>query len=226
MRNLPLHEWNLTPQQAMQVQQRLRDLVVLEDALPEIRVVVGADVSVGRTGEQGLGAVIAYTFPALEEIERRTARAALAFPYVPGLLAFREAPVLLKALERLRVDPDVILLDAHGLSHPRRMGLACHMGVLLNKPTIGCAKSRLVGEFEEPGPRRGDRAPLRVGTEVVGAALRTRDNVRPIFVSQGHMVSLPSAVRIALACCDSYRIPKPTREADRLSRQLRMRGTP
>ena len=149
------------------------------------------------------------------------ARRKLRFPYVPGLLSFRESPVLIAAFARLRTEPDVILIDGHGRAHPRLFGIACHIGVLFDKPTIGCAKSLLVGEHDEPGQIGGATVPLVLRGEQVGTVLRTRDGVKPIYVSTGHRVSLASAVEIARNCCDGFRIPKPTREADHFVRDLR-----
>jgi deoxyribonuclease V len=149
------------------------------------------------------------------------ARRKLRFPYVPGLLSFREGPVLLAAFARLRVSPNVILIDGHGVAHPRRFGIACHLGLLLDCPTIGCAKSILVGEAVEPGAQAGSVAPLVDKGETVGMALRTRGQVRPIYVTIGHRVSLGSAVRIVAQCVDGFRIPKPTREADHWVGELR-----
>jgi deoxyribonuclease V len=135
-------------------------------------------------------------------------------PYIPGLLAFREAPILARAFEKLNCEPDVVLFDGHGFAHPRRMGIASHMGLLLDKPSIGCAKSRLVGTHQEPGNTPGEWSPLMDGEQQIGAVLRTRGNVKPIFVSCGHKMDLKTALMIVLQCCDGYRIPKPTREAD------------
>ncbi|HEX5483386.1 MAG TPA: endonuclease V, partial [Terriglobia bacterium] len=159
--------------------------------------------------------------PGLEEVERRFAERRLRFPYVPGLLSFRESPALLAAFAGLRTEPDLLLIDGHGRAHPRLFGIACHIGVLFDKPTIGCAKSRLVGEHREPGERAGSATPLIYKGERVGLVLRTRDGVRPIYVTVGHKVSLESALRLVKQCTDGYRIPKPTREADHYVRELR-----
>jgi deoxyribonuclease V len=214
-------DWNLTPRQAMREQERLRERVVLEDDFGSIRYVAGADVAFDPATEIAFAGVIVYTFPGLKEVERRTARRKLRFPYVPGLLSFRESPVLLAAFARLRTEPDVILIDGHGRAHPRLFGIACHLGVLLDKPTIGCGKSLLVGEHAEPGAQRGATAQLIFKGERVGEVLRTRANVKPIYVTIGHRVSLPSAVKIVKRCLDGFRIPKPTREADHYVRDLR-----
>jgi deoxyribonuclease V len=213
--------WNLTPRGAMRVQERLRERVILNDQFEPIQTVAGADLAFDPETNVAFAGVIVYRFPELEEVERRRARRKLRFPYVPGLLSFRESPVLLAALARLRTEPDLILIDGHGRAHPRLFGIACHLGVLLDKPTIGCAKSLLVGEHEEPGARAGAAAPLDYRGERVGMVLRTRDHVKPIYVTTGHRVSLESAVKLVRQCLDGFRIPKPTREADHYVRELR-----
>ncbi len=156
-------------------------------------------------------------------VEQRLARKPLRFPYIPGLLSFREAPALLAVLRKLRRDPDVLMLDGQGFAHPRRLGLACHIGVLADRPALGCAKSRLVGQFKMPGPSRGDASPLEHGGACVGTVLRTRDRVKPVFVSIGHRLSLEDAVAITLACCAGFRLPEPTRLADQLVTRERNR---
>lgn len=219
--------WNFLPRDAVREQERLRGRVVLEDHFGVIRHVAGADLAFDPSTDVAVAGVIVYRFPELTEVERRSARRKLRFPYVPGLLSFRESPVLLAALARLRTRPDVILIDGHGYAHPRRFGIACHLGVLLDVPTIGCAKSLLVGEHGAVGVAAGSTAPLLDGGERVGMVLRTRHGVRPLYVSTGHRVSLESAVRLVSQCLDGTRIPKPTREADRYVRELRRRqGAP
>jgi deoxyribonuclease V len=213
--------WDLKPAEARRLQERLRERVVLEDDFQPLRYVAGADLAFDPATEIAFAGVIVYRFPALEEVERRKARRKLRFPYVPGLLSFREGPVLLAAFARLRTEPDLILIDGHGLAHPRRFGIACHLGVLLDKPTIGCAKSLLVGEHGEPGTAAGSATPLLLKGEQVGAVLRTRDNVKPIYVTPGHRISVDSAVALVKLCLDGFRIPKPTREADHYVRDLR-----
>ena len=214
-------KWSLTPRQAMRLQERLRQRLVLEDRLDRVQFVAGADLAFDPETDMAFAGVIVYRLPSLDEVERRTARRKLRFPYVPGLLSFRESPVLLAAFRLLRTEPDVILVDGHGLAHPRRFGIACHLGLLLDRPTIGCAKSLLVGEHPEPGGRAGSAVPLMLDGEVVGVVLRTRDRVKPIYVTQGHRVSLETAVEIVKGCLDGFRIPKPTREADHFVRRLR-----
>jgi deoxyribonuclease V len=226
------HPWNVSPAEARAIQLALRERMERRDRLPEVRIVAGADAafiepekrSWARGTARAIAAVVTYRYPGMEELEQVTADCALTFPYVPGLLSFREIPALIEAFRKLRHDPDVIFCDAHGYAHPRRFGLACHLGVLLNRPAIGCAKSRLIGAYREPGQARGSWSPLhyatsgeRGGRELIGAVLRTSDDVRPICVAQGHRVSLRTAIRLTLAVCDGRRVPRPTREADRLA---------
>jgi deoxyribonuclease V len=182
--------------------------------LDRVRIVAGVDASYKDVAR---AAVVALSFPALEVLETAVAVRAIPFPYVPGLLSFREAPAVLDALAKLRARPDVLIFDGQGLAHPRRLGLASHLGVYLDLPSVGCAKSRLVGRYEEPGPATGDRAPLVDRGEVVGVALRTKPRTKPLFVSVGHKIDLETAVALVLACLRGYRLPEPTRLADRLA---------
>ncbi len=216
--------WNLAPRAAMRLQERLRERVILDDQIGEIHFVAGADLAFEPDTDQAVAGVIVYRFPEMEEVERRHAWRKLRFPYVPGLLSFRETPVLMAAFRKLRTEPDLILIDGHGRAHPRRFGIACHVGVIFDKPTIGCAKSLLVGEHGALGLRRGSTASMMDRGEQVGVALRTRDGVKPIYVTQGHRISLAGAVKIVGQCLDGFRIPKPTREADRYVRHLRRRA--
>jgi deoxyribonuclease V len=221
MKTKLLTRWKLTPQEAVRLQCDLHERVEVHDRFGTLHYVAGADLAFDPETNLAFAGVIVYRLPTLEEVERRMARRKLRFPYVPGLLSFRESPVLLAAFERLRIEPDVILIDGHGIAHPRRFGIACHLGLLLDKPTIGCAKSILVGEATEPGMKAGSTGALVDKGEKVGVVLRTRDKVRPIYVTTGHRVSLESAVRIVAQCMDGFRIPKPTREADHYVRDLR-----
>ena len=214
MKALKLHRWNVTAREAVRIQLRLRERLELKDRLPKIRTVAGADVALDLGRSSAIAGVLVYRFPEMEEIECAWAERRITFPYVPGLLSFREIPVLLKAFAGLRRAPDLIFYDGHGYAHPRRFGIACHLGVLLDRPTIGCAKSILVGTAKEPERRVGSWTPLREGGEVVGAVLRTREGVRPVYISQGHRISLGRAIEFALDATDGFRIPRPTREAD------------
>ena len=213
--------WNLPPREAVREQERLRDRVVLENRFDDIRYVAGADLAFDPETETAFAGVIVYRFPELEEVERRSARRKLRFPYVPGLLSFREGPALVAAFARLRTSPDLILIDGHGRAHPRLFGIACHIGVLFDKPAIGCGKSLLVGEHDEPATAAGSTSPLWFKGERVGEVLRTRAGVRSIYVTIGHRVSLNSAVEFVRRCSDGFRIPKPTREADHYVGELR-----
>jgi deoxyribonuclease V len=179
-----------------------------------VRWVVGLDVHYPAPGE-ARAAAVCCAFPGLEPVEARVVTTPVSFPYVPGLLSFREAPPLLEALAALEHHPDLLLIDGHGIAHPRRFGVASHLGVLLDVPAIGCAKSRLCGRALDPGLRRGDWTPLVDGDEVIGAVLRTRDAVRPLYVSTGHRVDLAAAIAWVLACGGGYRLPEPCRLAHR-----------
>lgn len=211
------HRWDLSVADAKAVQLALAARVERTDRLGRVRRVVGVDVAYGR-GNPLKAAAVALAFDGLEILETATTTLHAGFPYVPGYLSFREAPAVLALLERLTVRPDVILCDGQGLAHPRRFGLASHLGVLTDVPTIGVAKSRLIGEHEEPGAGRGDWAPLMDKGEVIGAVLRTRAGVKPIYVSIGHRVGLETAIRLVLACTTRFRLPETTRIADRLSK--------
>jgi deoxyribonuclease V len=216
-----LHPWDVTPKQAMQIQNQLRNKVSVEICPGATCLVAGADICLDEEKKKGFAGVIVYKFPELVEVERQWAERPLTFPYIPGLLAFREAPILLEAFANLRTEPHVVIFDGQGIAHPRRFGIASHMGVIIDKPTIGCAKSLLTGTYEEPGERAGDSSPLMDGEEVIGLVLRTRDGVNPIFISIGHRIDLENCKRIILQCCDGVRIPKPTREADHFVARLK-----
>jgi len=201
---------------ARRLQERLRARVVLRGGPRRVRLVAGADLAYRGGGGWAWAAVALLALPGLEVVETVWAEGRPPFPYVPGFLAFREGPLLLEAFRRLRREPDLILLDGAGLAHPRGFGLACHIGYVLDRPTVGCAKSLLVGEVTAPGSRRGAWAPLRLGRRTVGAALRTRSGVEPLFVSPGHRIGLPAALRWVLAATPRYRIPEPIRQAEQL----------
>ena len=215
MRAMTQHRWDVTPQEAITIQQRLRSLVVTENRLGTVRMVAGVDV--GFRGEVAQAAVVVLRYPELEPVDYVLSQRPVTFPYVPGLLAFREGPVVMAALERLRTDPDLLIFDGQGLAHPRRMGIATHIGVLVDKPSIGCAKSRLCGEHHQPAEARGSTVRLTDGDEVIGIVVRTRDGVKPVYVSIGHKVDLEAAVAYVLGCCRKYRLPEPIRYAHRVA---------
>lgn len=210
------HRWSVTPQQARAIQLRLAARVRQVPLAGAPHFVAGLDAAFSRDDRRCLAAVVVWDLRAHTVVEHHVAVRPLTFPYVPGLLSFREAPAVLAALRRLRTPPDVLLYDGHGFAHPRRFGIACHIGVILNRPTIGCAKSRLIGTHRAPGWRRGAVAPLLDDGAVVGSVLRTQDGINPVFVSVGHLIDLGSAQQIVLACAIRYRLPEPTRLADQL----------
>jgi len=207
------HVWEVTPAEAWRIQERLRRHVVLCDRIGEMRLVAGVDASYDEARRRARAAVAVLQFPAITLCERVAVERALTFPYVPGLLSFRELPAVLDALQQLQHTPDLILCDGQGIAHPRRMGLATHLGVLTNLPTIGVAKSRLMGEHGVVPQRKGGWTPLLDQGEVIGAVLRTRGRVKPVFVSQGHRVSLAAALGLVMRCVTRYRLPEPIRRA-------------
>jgi deoxyribonuclease V len=212
----PMHEWNVPLEEAVALQQRLRTLVQQEGGikLEDVRTVAGIDASYRDVAR---AAVVVLAFPDMERLDEAVATRESAFPYVPGLLSFREGPVVLDALTKLTVQPDLLVFDGQGYAHPRRFGLASHLGVYLDRPSIGCAKSRLVGSYNEPGPEPGDRTPLLERGEVIGMALRTKSRTKPLFISVGHKIDLKTAVEVVLRCLRGYRLPEPTRLAHNLA---------
>lgn len=220
-----LHAWDLSPKEAMRLQHELAPRVVREGDLlaDQVRYVAGADVAFDRPNDRGVAAVVVLAFPSLEPVERVIVEAPITFPYIPGLLSFRETPIILEAFAQLRQMPDLLMVDGHGYAHPRRFGYACHLGILLDLPTIGVAKSRLVGEAGTVAGTRGSRGNLVDGAEVIGSMLRTRQGVRSVYVSVGHKIGLAAAERWALACSAGYRVPEPTRLADRLAGEAKRR---
>lgn len=217
-----LHPWDLTPKQAVALQRELAGRVVLRDgAAGAVRLVAGVDVSCSRFAPCVYAAVILWDMASGEVVERAGAVLDNPFPYVPGLLSFRELPVVLAAFRGLQQVPDVVLVDGQGIAHPRRLGIASHLGLWLDLPTIGCAKSRLCGEHAEPGWQRGAWTSLLDGGEEIGRVLRTRDRIKPLFISPGHQVGFDRVVQIVLACGRGYRLPEPTRLAHVESNRLR-----
>lgn len=206
-----LHSWDVTPEEAREIQNRLRTEVIPTDQFGTINTVAGVDI--GLKKDIALASVVVLSFPGLQVVDSEVAACAVRFPYIPGLLSFREVPPLLTAFDRLRTEPDLVIVDGQGIAHPRRFGLASHLGLILDKPTIGCAKSRLWGRYEEPGPEQGAYTHLVDKGEVIGTAVRTRTNVRVVYVSVGHRISLDSARTLTLACCRGYRLPETTRHA-------------
>jgi len=195
----------------MRLQAELRPRIEREDRLGPVRTVAGIDL--GIRGVWARAAIVVLSYPGLALVETSIIEEPVTFPYVPGLLAFREGPAIVAAYQRLRQQPDLLIFDGHGLAHPRRMGLASHLGLVLDRPSIGCAKSRLCGEHGVPGDAPGSWSPLVDGNETIGAAVRTRSGARPVYVSTGHRVCLATAISFVLACCRGFRLPEPTRQA-------------
>jgi deoxyribonuclease V len=209
-----IHPWNLSHREAVDIQNRLQKKIRLTPfPLKMIHNVAGADIAISKKLGCLAAAVVVLRYPELDIVEYRTAKAPLSFPYIPGLLSFREIPALIRCFEKVRTSFQVLLCDGQGIAHPRRFGLASHLGVILQTPTIGCAKSRLIGEHEPVGSLKGDEAPLVYAGKCVGTVLRTRAGVKPVFVSPGHRIDRASSRRIVLSCVKSYRIPEPTRQA-------------
>ncbi len=214
-------KWPGSIAEARRLQEQLRKKVRIVPYRKEPQYVAGVDAAFSE--HEVFAAACLYRYPDLGLIEQAYSVEQLLFPYVPGFLSFREAPAIIAAAEKLSITPDIILVDGQGIAHPRGIGIASHIGVMLDIPTIGCAKSRLLGEFKEPGVRKGNWSALWYEHKIVGRVVRTRDRVRPLFVSPGHKMDLPAAFRITLACTVNYRIPEPLRCADMLSKKLKIK---
>jgi deoxyribonuclease V len=208
-----MHDWQVSPAEAVKIQAALAGEISRTGNIENPRYIAGVDISVNRWEKTGTGAVVVLSYPGLEVVETRVVNDRVGFPYVPGLLSFRESPLILAACEKLTLVPDIIMVDGQGIAHPRRMGLASHLGLLLGVPTIGCAKSRLCGHQVAPGNEAGSYSDLVDRNEVIGAVLRTRTSVEPIYVSIGHKIDLVGAIEWVLKCCRGYRLPEPTRLA-------------
>lgn len=211
------HDWPATIAEARAIQQQLRGQVVVDDRIGPIERVGGIDVGFEDDGRVARAAAVVLDFPGLSLRAHAIARQPVRFPYVPGYLSFREIPAVLEALAALRVTPDVILCDGQGIAHPRRLGIASHLGVLIDLPTVGVGKSRLFGRYTEPAAEKGAWTPLQDDAETIGAVLRTRATAKPLFISSGHRVSLPTAVDLVMRCTTRYRLPETTRAAHRLA---------
>lgn len=208
-----LHSWQLTTREAMTLQTELAKQVSLTGDVVSPNFIAGVDISVNRIQGTATAAVVVLEYPALELVEVKLVHGEPGMPYIPGLLSFREAPLILAACEQLEVTPGLIMVDGQGIAHPRRLGIASHLGLVLDTPTIGCAKSLLCGACVEPDAETGSYAEIDDRGEVIGAALRTKRNVKPVYVSSGHKISLGSALSWVLQCCRGYRLPEPTRFA-------------
>jgi deoxyribonuclease V len=209
----------ITYKEAIDMQAELRTMVSREDGFGETNLIAGVDLSFHRADRTCRAAMVLLNMEDMSVVAQAALQEEVAFPYVPGLLAFREAPAIIHVYEKLRTKPDLLMLDGQGYAHPRRFGVACHVGVALNIPSIGCAKSRLIGRYEDPGQELGTSSPLIDNGEVIGAALRTKICAKPVFISIGHRICLESAIRLTMECIRNYRLPEPTRLAHQLAAQ-------
>ena len=216
MKYLKLHAWNVGYKKAVEIQERLKKSIILKGSAKNCKLIAGADVSYTKESEIFYASVVVFNLQTMERVEEVTASGKVDFPYIPGLLSFRESPILLKAFAKIKSEPDVIILDAQGIAHPRGIGLASHIGLLLDKPSIGCAKTRLIGEYNEMSREAGSHSQLTIQGKVVGAVLRTRKNVKPVFVSPGHKVDVNTSIELILKSCRGYRLPEPVRQAHNL----------
>ncbi len=216
MQDTPRHRWDVTPEEAIEIQQMLRSRVQLTNGFDPVQVhtIAGIDASYR---DMARAAVVVLSFPELVVVDSAIAVRETPFPYVPGLLSFREAPAVLDAIEKLSVRPDLIMCDGQGIAHPRRLGIASHIGVYLDLPSIGCAKSRLTGTYKEPGPEEGARSPLLSQGEVIGMVLRSKPRSNPLFISPGHKIDVETAVDFVVRCLRGFRLPEPTRAAHNLA---------
>jgi len=221
-----LHAWDVKIDEARRIQKELVKKLRIEPLKSEVSYIAGADVSYSRTTNTMYAAIVVLHLPQLEIVESTSAIGKANFPYVPGFLSFREAPILLQAFEKLRSSPDVAMFDGQGIAHPLKLGLAVHLGLFLDIPTIGCAKKRLVGEFEEPGNENGAQSLLVHKHEPVGVVLRTKSNVKPVYISPGHKINLEGAVDCTLKTIRGFRLPEPTRQAHLLVNKIRTSSQP
>jgi deoxyribonuclease V len=217
-----LHEWDLSCKEAIEIQRQLASQVRFAAMKKRPKIIAGLDCAFSKDGKRIFASAVVIDLSDFSIIETTTAARKVDFPYIPGLLSFREAPVCIDAIEKLKTTPDVFIVDGQGIAHPRRLGIASHIGLLIDKPTIGCAKSRLIGTFEEPGSKKGSRNPLVDSGEEIGAVLRTRTDVKPVYVSVGHKCTLDDAISIVLGCTTKYRLPEPSRLAHQLVGQAKL----
>jgi len=222
--NVPrLHDWEVTPAEGRRLQEEFAARLRLAPLPGTLRLVAGADVAFRKARGLVFASVVLLRLPSLEVLERTDVHMPCTFPYVPGLLTFREGPAVVEAFRALKRTPDAVIFDGQGFAHPRRMGLAAHMGLWLGLPTVGCAKSRLIGEHAEPGVEKGNAVPLLEGDEQIGEVVRTRTGVKPVYVSPGHLADFETSTRLVLECCPKWRLPEPTRRAHLAVSRLKKR---
>jgi deoxyribonuclease V len=213
----PLHSWKVNTEEAIQIQENLRNRLILKNTFTEVRTIGGGDVAYSGDRNLLFAAIAVLSFPKMETLDIATAHGEIPFPYIPGLLSFREGPILINAFRKLKMKPDVMIYEGQGIAHPRGIGLASHMGLWLELPSIGCAKTPLLDDFTYPGPSKGSFELIRKEGKEVGAALRTKEKVKPLFVSPGHRIDLPTSIQIILQTCQKFRMPEPLRKAHQVS---------
>ena len=224
MRVNSLHKWNLSYSRAVDLQRKLACKVQRTRLKKRPKLLAGLDCAFSKNGRRIVACCVVVQLPDFGLVEKTSAVRRAAFPYIPGLLSFREAPACIAAVEKLKTEPDIFIIDGQGIAHPRRLGLAAHLGLFFDRPTVGCAKSRLTGTFDSPPPQKGSYSLLKDGNEVLGAVVRTRTGVKPVFVSVGNKCRLQDAIEIVLVCAVKYRLPEPTRLAHQLVSKLRLRA--
>ncbi|WP_457808313.1 deoxyribonuclease V [Kushneria sp. EE4] len=213
----PLHEWTVDPDTAIALQKSLAPRIICSDQFGEVEHIAGVDIGFEDSGDTTRAVIVVMRWPSLEIVEKVLHRTPTTMPYIPGLLSFRELPAALEAFDQLTVMPDLLMVDGMGIAHPRRLGIAAHLGLWLDMPTIGVGKSRLCGRHDDVGEARGSQVPLIHRNETIGAVLRTRERVKPLYISTGHKISLESSVSWVMQCLTRYKLPEPTRQADRLA---------
>jgi deoxyribonuclease V len=216
-----LHSWEVNVEEAIQIQEALRDRLILKNTFTEVRTIGGGDVAYSKDRNFLFAAIVVFSFPKMETLEIATAHGEIPFPYIPGLLSFREGPILINTFQKLKIKPDVMIYDGQGIGHPRGIGLASHMGLWLDLPSIGCTKTPLLNDFIYPRSSKGSFELIRREEKEVGAVLRTKENVKPLFVSPGHRIDLQTSIQLILETCQGYRTPEPLRRAHQLSRLIR-----
>jgi deoxyribonuclease V len=213
----PLHTWNVSIEGAIRIQEELRNRIVLKKTFAEVMMIGGGDVAYSKSKDLLFGTIVVLSFPEMEMVDMATASGKIPFPYIPGLFSFREGPILIKTFQKLRVKPDVMIYDGQGIAHPRGVGLASHLGIWFDLPSIGCAKTPLLHEYILPRPSRGSFESIRRDGKAVGAVLRTKDKVKPLFVSPGHRIDLMTSIQLVLESCKGYRFPEPLRKTHQVT---------
>lgn len=224
MKSVFEHSWNLTPSEAISLQKGLADKVKIAKLTNNIRYIAGIDCAPSKDMSNYFAAAVIWDLQTREILEYHIAQAKLTFPYIPGLLSFREIPAILEVIKQVQQEPEVVIVDGHGIAHPRRLGIAAHLGVMLDLPTFGCAKKLLYGKYNEPGLERGSISPLMIKEEIIGNVIRTKTNVKPVIVSIGHKIDLVSATGLVMKCGGKFRLPEPTHLADKLVAQKEVKS--